>query len=54
MYKLTIVGTLEINEHDTEILEALQGKDGKATQYEVAMQELSEGCKGVEVTIEKV
>ena len=54
MYKLTVIGTLEIDEHDAEILEALQGKRGEADQYEVAMQELSETCKDVKVTIEKL
>jgi len=51
MYKLTVMGTLEIDEHDAEILDALQGKHGEANQYEVAMQELSETCKDVKVTL---
>ena len=54
MYKLTVVGTLEIDEHGAEILEAPQGKHGKADQYEVAMQELSESCKDVKVTIKEI
>ncbi len=54
MYKLTITGTLEIDEHDAEILEALQGKHGEAVQYEVAMQELSETCKGVKADLKKL
>ena len=54
MYKLTVTGTLEIDEHDAEILKALQGKHGEADQYEVAMQELDESCKDVKVTIEEL
>jgi len=54
MYKLTVIGTLEIDERDTEILEALQGKRGGPDQYEVAMQELTESCINVKVTIEEV
>ena len=53
MYKLTVTGHLEIDEDDTEILEALQGKHGKANQYEVAMQEPSEYCEDIEVTTEE-
>ena len=52
MYKLTVTGTLKIDKHDIEVLEALQGKHGEAAQYEVAIQELSETCKDVKVTIE--
>ncbi len=54
MYKLTITGTLEIDEHDAEILEVLQGKYGEDDQHEVAMQELYEFCENVKVTIEKL
>ena len=54
MYKLTVTGTLEIDEHDTEILEALGGEHGVTDQYDVAMQELYETCKDVKITLEKL
>ena len=54
MYRLTVIGTLEIEECDAEILEALQGKHGKSDQFEVMIQELTETCKDVEVTIEQI